>query len=523
MHRILKQIFYLVLIAVLLFLVTGKRAPELSEPVKMVEQPGKYASLPFDDLRKLMPIRIQYIKDKSTFLEPYDKEKFEFLSQNISSAGNEQIVTMMLSMPNGELGYYRLDPIKEQAKLTSFQFEQGMTGWFWIYGTFIDSAGSPASFMYYLIRLDMFPPDLRKEMNLPMGSTTYYYISCGVGKGNVWHYYPFKICRGEYDIKSPESFSFSGLDLPKGWKSTLRMNGTGLFNLESKWADSSGKQEGFSVELKSKRPPFLNGPEGCAPCSGGAGTLYFSYTELNVNGSLMVDDSASNYSNGTGWVDRQWLNREVSSVYLSLLVNATNLFKAESRGLGKYIWLNLHLGADLQYMVSGLFAADEVVTKGTKFKGIVNKYGPDKVEYDIGGEVQVMDTLVLGGTAFPIKYQITTKDATYILDGSKFPKSVSIDPSNNLHWNGSGIVYDSQGKMLGTGFLEANQFADNNLYVSNTLRAMGLNASQENIRILSGTGKLSLAQGLPNIIVIILVVGTVFTLLILFVRGFRKK
>jgi hypothetical protein len=506
-----------------ILLLLKKRAPELSDPLETVVVPGTYTSLPFDDFRKLIPQRIQYIKNNSTFLEPYSEEKLDLLADKFSSASDEQMVMLISSMPNAELGYYRIDPLPvAQSKLTSFQFEQGLTGWFWIYGTFIEEDGSTASFMYYFIRLDMLPPDMREDLNLPVGSTTYYFISAAVGRNNIWEYIPYKICRGEYKIQSDSVFSFKALDLPDRWNYSLEMNGVGNFKIGSSWINDSLKHQEFQMDLKAVRPPFLNNPEGCSPCAGGAGTLYFSYTQLDANGTITLNDSTFDYSNGTAWVDRQWMNKEVSSVYLSLLSNTMSYFKEQPRGLGKYIWLNLHLGNDLQYMVSGLFPVEQDVIKGTKFNGIINKYGPEKVEYEIGGEVEVLETVVSNGVVFPLKYSIKTDNKIFILDGSEFNYSVSIDPSFNFHWNGSGIVYDENANKIGTGFLEANQFAEADEYNVNLIKGLGLQTSANVENLMEGT-KLTFMQALPNMLVIIVSVILILTCLILFVKGIFKK
>jgi predicted secreted hydrolase len=520
---IIKQTVYVILIIAMSLLLLWKRSPVLTDADEnKIVSPGVYTSMKFEELRKVMPERVNYINEKSTFLEPYDKNKLEFISDKMKTSTGEQMIALMFNIPNGELGYFRVDPAKQPAPLSSFQFEQGMTGWFWIYGTFIDSAGSTASFMYYLVRLDMFPPELREKLGLPLGSTTYYYLVGGVGKGSQWRYTPFKICRGEYTVKSDSNFSFTALDLPEGWKYTLQMNGYGKFKIEARWLDDSSKAQGLSMALNNSRQAFFNGEDGCAPCAGGAGTLYFSYTELKSEGTMVIDSVSSNYINGTSWVDRQWMNRQVTSVYLSLASNTSSLFEPEARGLGKYIWLNLHLKPELQYMVSGIFNADEVITKGSVFEGITNRYGPDnKIEYALNCKTTVLDTVVIGGTAFPIKYSIETPDGTFILDGSKFNKSLSIDPSNNPHWNGSGLVYDTTGKLVGSGFLEANQFQDKDTYLANLFKSIGVENTEQNRQLFS-TSKLSLSRALPSVLVLAIIAIAIVVLVILFLRNLYK-
>jgi len=523
--KLLKPVIYLILIGVIVYLLTMKTAPSLPDPVSTVEFPGTYTSMPYDDFKKLLPKRLEYLKNKSNFLSPYDKDKLAMMEDKIYKVNNEQMVTMLFNMPNVGLNFYRLEPIKvPPASVTSFQFEQGNLGWFWFYGTFVDSNGSTASYMYYVNRVDTYSPELRKELNLPMGSTTYYNISMGVGKAGEWSTIPFKITRGKYEIKSDSVFSLECLDLPEGWKFTLASTGKGMFKIEGAWKDDSLKQQGFAMNVNAERAPFFNGKDndGCSPCEGGMGTLYLSYTQMQSNGTMTTNDSTASYNNGTSWLDRQWANSQVSTPYLAMFLNSMEMFKDKTGGLGKYVWLNLHLRKDLQYMVFTFFPLDQYVTKGTKFNSQQIRYGAGKPEY-LSGDAEVLETTVINKVEYPIKYKIKTQDGTFTLDASKFDKSICIDVSNNAHWDGSGIIYDSTGKMTGTGFLEANQFTDPTTYVNNQLISMGLDTTAQNRAYFAEIGKLPMSQGLPSLIVLALAVIGVIVLLILFFKSLRSK
>ena len=251
--------------------------------------------------------------------------------------------------------------------------------------------------------------------------------------------------------------------------------------------------------------------------------MYFSYTQLKTGGTLTLNDSSANYTNGTGWIDRQWANGQVSTVYMSLIANTVKVFQTTQGGLGKYIWLNLHLGRELQYMIYVFPSPDSTMTKGTTFVSTINRYGNGTPEYGLKGKGKVLETVMNNGIEFPLKYSLETKDGTYILDGSKFSKSVSIDISNNIHWDGSAIVYDQSGKIAGTGFLEANQFTEKNTYAANELLAMGLDTTKENKAMFSSETKLPLAQGLPGILALLLAVIIVIVLIVLFIRTIFKK
>jgi hypothetical protein len=200
------------------------------------------------------------------------------------------------------------------------------------------------------------------------------------------------------------------------------------------------------------------------------------------------------------------------------------MFNTSTGGLGKYVWLNLHLADSLQYMIYSFLPLDSPVVVGTKFNTTQHRYGY-KTEWELTGTAEVLATTVIDGITFPIKYKLSTREGSVILDASKFNKSISIDPSNNIHWDGSGIIYDSTGNnMIGTGFLEANEFADPNTYTTNLLQSIGLPVTPDNITMFGTTSQLTVSEGLPSLIVIILVVLAILILVVLFIKEiFHKK
>ncbi len=134
MKKLLRILIYTVILVVLLIVLHLKTSPVMTDSDKSkVTSPGVYTSMKFDDIKKLIPQRIDYIKEKSTFLEPYDKAKLDFISGKIPGSTGEEMISLMLSIPNGEKGYYRMEPANKPAPLSAFQFEQGMTAWYWIY------------------------------------------------------------------------------------------------------------------------------------------------------------------------------------------------------------------------------------------------------------------------------------------------------------------------------------------------------------------------------------------------------
>jgi hypothetical protein len=521
--RIVPVIIVIILIGIY-YLLTMNTAPVLSDPHTMTMAPGKYESLPYDQYKKLIPAKVDYIKKHSTFLEPYDERKFDILLKDLDKITGEQAVLRMTAMPNTQLGYYRVDPLKgDPVTYTSYQFEQGLIGWFWVYATFLQPDGSTASYMFYICRLDMLSPAQRKELNLPMASTTYYQVSIGVGKNDIWDYTPYKICRGRYTIESDSVFSFEGLELPEGWKCNFSTKHKGTLAIDAYWKNDSGKRDGFTMDIHGVQPPFFNGPEGCAPCTGGAGTMYLSYTQLIHNGTMTIRDSTENYKDGIGWNDRQWMNGQVSTPYVALLKNVTSLFKPTVSGLGKYLWLNLHLSDTLQYMVYSFFPLDQKISKGFHFTSVQKRYTAAGMEDKLSGDVEVLETTMRHDIEFPIKYKIVTKDGTWILDATRFDKSTSLDVSNNIHWDGSAIIYDTAGHIRGTGFLEANQFTEPELYTTNMLIGMGVDTTKANKELFAEVSSLPAKVLMPSAIALVAVAIVVLVLLAILARYVKTK
>jgi hypothetical protein len=138
--------------------------------------------------------------------------------------------------------------------------------------------------MYYIIRIDLSCEDIRKKYNLNLGETTAYYISLGVGKDGDWHYTPYKYVYGSFQCQTESSFIFESLDTEISC--IFQSIGPGSFYIEYLWNENNNKY-GFISEIYSKQKPYFNAKQGCSPCIGTAGTLYWSYTQLyNKNVTL---------------------------------------------------------------------------------------------------------------------------------------------------------------------------------------------------------------------------------------------
>jgi hypothetical protein len=210
---------------------------------------------------------------------------------------------------------------------------------------------------------------------------------------------------------------------------------------------------------------------------------------------------------------------------MSLLANTMKWSsdKPQVSGLGKYLWLNLHLKDSLQYMIYQFFPLNENIKTGFHFNSVQKRYGENGLEDKLSGDVEVLKTTIIDSTEYPVKYKIKTQDGTYILDATKFSKSISIDVTNNIHWDGSAIVYDTLGNMVGTGFLEANQFADPTVYAKNELAALGLPVTKENLEMFGEETYPDKSKLLSSVIVLVVSVLVILALLFIIYRSVVKR
>ena len=483
--------------------------------------PYSTTSLTLSELSNYLTQRLEFIKDNSRKLSPYDEVKFDMMSKTLlDSAASGYLDGVVLSstlLPNSSMGNIPIEPsFKDPLELTTFQYGQGYAGWYFLYGTFINGTKDSlnvANYFFYLLRSEIIPDDLRKTLNLKPGQGTYYNIVGGVGINGQWSYSPFMVCRATYNVMTETTFSFEALDLPEGWECSFGSQYTGNFNLNMKWPSNTHDEithpqsTGFTTTLQSIRPPFYDNPRGCMPCLSGAGTLYFSFTEMVTDATLTLPNKApESFKNGTGWIDRQWLNTSIVGGSLKIVDNILNTFATRSKGLGRYLWYNLHISPNLQYMATCLPTRD--VKKGDKLDCTYNRYG-DETVWGIKGHAVIEDTVDIKDpltgnpitfptmVAFYIPSDMSNSDGesintfndsdntsnnvseiVYHLDTTPFGNNLTVDFTNNIHWTGSALLWSDsngqKGSLIGTGFAEANQLQDVDTYDLNIMSKINL-------------------------------------------------
>ncbi len=470
-------------------------------------------------LKQVSLYRLNNINNTPSFLKPYNRDTMQLSLDAVKSSTNyAQLATSFLLAPNHGQGTGTILPLKNTTDTLLFQFEQGSLGWYWGYLTFLQPL---CNIMFYIIRIDLSTPEIRKKFNLPLGSTTVYAISLGVGHGaGTWQYSPPIITDGNYKADGINNFTFTSSG---NWGRIIftsnMMNGKQNFDLNFTVNSSFNKQQPFSAICslqQGSNPPALNNPGGCTPCAAGAGTLYWSYPDLLASINTMTINNnviVSNITDGYGWMDRQWLSADVKS---PLAIKLLSTVVGSGGGLGRYMWITIHVdNPRAQYMVTAYPDPSLKIQANTEFPAPYLIYVDGKTLVK-KGSVKILETTVLkntvyGTAVFPTRIQVSIKDINnnpqqFILDSAPYGDCVTIDLTGNLHWAGATSL-----SVPGSGFMELNQFQNKDDYLATTMSLANIPKS----KISTFQTKASTGQKLPSWIIIGLTVILILASVIL--------
>jgi len=453
-------------------------------------------------LKQVALDRVQEIKKKSNFLTPYNPKVMELVEKAITNANDiGTLASAVLLLPNRDVTVDQISSAKDPLDSTLFQFEQGAIGWYWSYATY---KNPNACVMYYIVRIEIGSKEIREKYSLPIGSTTLYNVSMGLGIGGAWVRNPFTVVRGRYDAFSKTSFRFTGLEMPNNQSFSMETQSLGEFKVDMGFTANGLNQHALTIFSSANRPSF-NGQGGCAPCVSGLGTMYWSYTDMTTNTAMIFNSQdQSPLINGDGWLDHQWLRGTTADSYaMRALINLQSATSIGG-GLGRYIWINLHLKG-VQYMISAFPKSTDKIENGSSFPATYNVYsvGLDNPLWNRKTTVAVVETSTVESVAFPIKVKFTLVDMNgmsheYVVDTTPYGNTITVDLTNNLHWSGSASCLED-GVETGSAFLEANQFQTVDMYRNTMLSSAGIDVNKSN---LWNSGN-SFLQALPGLLIML--------------------
>lgn len=497
--------------------------------------PSTVETVNFDILKKVALDKLNLVKEKSGLLSPYNKLLMSKVESVLNSATElKHLALASLLMPNNCIDTAPIMPLKNPLDSTLFQFEQGNIGWYWGYSTYTNPIGN---IMYYIVRIELGSETIRQKYNLPLGSTTVYSVSLGIGNNGVWNYSPYVICSGKYEMFSNTKFRFTA-NFDNGYTIFQTTDNNGEFKLDMGWngnkttitnPPNSLYTYNSTTIFSQKQPtsPNFNGDLGCSPCISGAGTLYWSYTQMSTNTTIQIPSGTISFSNGDGWLDHQWLRGNDTQQLIITLLNNIKQLSSFTGGLGRYIWINLHTNDQnlkpIQYMISCFPSSNQIINEQSSFSTIYNIYSNYKQNNLLQqtGNLKIIKTTTINNIIFPTVVSVDVIDFegikhTYIVDTTLYGDCITIDMTGNFHWSGSAMLYDENNNIVGTSFLEANQFQDPSLYRKTIFTEGNFDLDTEDAY---RSGAITLTQAIPSILMLILPFILIVMIIIFLIRS----
>jgi len=483
-----------------------------------VTKTNSVTTAPLADLVKIIRAQISNIEENSSILAPFNQEEMNLFKQKLSEKLTlQQLLILSGLLPNKNLGYDAIIPLSNPIDTTCLQLSKGNAGWYWCYGTDYETKNS---FMFYIIRVDLAPKHILKKLGYSLGQGTLYFISAGVGIDSTWTYSPFTVVSATNTCTRNSS---NGQTITWGNNNKVSLTTNGKLKIDVAFKKfKKFKKFKINVTMTKIIPAYFNAPQGCAPCTGGAGTNYWSYPAMSISGTISSQNAVASLTKSSiGWLDHQWGNDYPKQPFIQII--NTIITKDIAKGLGKYIWITLHMKSNTHYMMAAF--PPENVAVGDSFNTTSRKYTKDGVTYGIKCTIKITGftaTLrqTLGTVSFPNQFEITLQGDTYKLNGNDYGggKCVTIDLSNNLHYSGSASL--TGGDAL-SGFIEGNQFQTDKVYKKTRLSILGMESDYDKLQSLTIGGKAAYAY-IVFIIWILLNLVLLIFIIIQSVYGIKK-
>ena len=435
---------------------------------------GSVLSTNIKDYKTLFDKKIEYIRNNRGLFTPANESLLQQMENKINShidLPGAFITT--LTIPGNLIGYKPITAYDDTTKMVCFQLEQGCTGWYWLYGTFPQTKDC---FLFELTRVDLLPTPLRESLGYQLGDTTIYALTLGIGNGKEY-YYGNVYFEGVFTIENNLNFSIVSKD--NMFQFHHRLN---KIEVSCKDMVLTNNKNGknlkytFSAQTQNNSNMYFNQENGCFPCDI-SNNSYQSYTNLYVNMSYSNQNETKNVTNGVGWMDHEWGSGQIPNIMNRCILTILNKGR-QYNGLPPYIWLNIRLSDNVQYMIFSIF--ENPPKKGDTVQCSMNKYEPSIITFFDKNQkvnVKVVDTFNSQGIEYPTVYEVSIDDTIYTLDSRPYGETFFVDALNTNHWGGSCDVMVNN-KQVGTGFLEAQRFDGNVKCLEGNFKLLGFDPSE---------------------------------------------
>ena len=455
-----------------------------------------------------MTARLRALVDDPESFTPSYADRYAAFIDQIDAMSAHQVYAMSNLLGPDNAQHFNALPAK-----ADFVFPQRhavdldrQVGWYFVVGTGLGADGKEYGVEIMFFRNSILPPEMAEAFGISPAENqiTEFHLAVTESGGKHLRAIPFVVSgtTGLLDF-NPDGLGWTvGNNVIESLEPTvdalpLHVRGRGI-NRES----DETQVFGIDIVFDQSDPISLQGVEGCDPCCDGAGTLYYSITNLRpdpTRSTITVNGETIELVDGTFWFDHQWGTSLVASPKSEVTRAAANLSEA---ALGGWDWFmaqfddghqmsgsSLHTVENLPFffqdgpeapgvmvapvrgrlmsgdgsvlLVNGTVTIDEWVrSTSTPDPAIYrpsNTWYPNRWTYAFGDDVPeylqsfVMVPIVDGG------------QSGYFAHGAQYSE-------------GATVVFDAEGNEIGRGFGESVNYADT---VDVILQLAGLPSDEE--------------------------------------------
>ena len=457
--------------------------------------------------------RMQYylrekLKNPDSFTPNY-RNVYETLINHSSSLSPHQAYAMTFFLGMDSSKGYKSIPAKADFKIPQDDAPQWdyQLGWHFIVGSCIGNNGKEYGVQFMFWQYALLPPEIAKHFGLSDIENQIIELHLAVSEAGGEHYRskpiiiagttglidftnnPFNYTMGKNKIRSLKEDSTFPLQI-KGWGIDLD-------------PDSPSEIE-VDITLTQTKEYLLQGKDGCDPCCGGVGTLYYSVPNLRVdsdNSILKINGEEVSLKSGKFWYDHQWCNGMLpaGNPRVKVLRVANNMnrkaaggwdwFMAQFKGNRELTMASIHSNEMTQFLKQTGPNSPETMQAEVSGKYVDEKNDSKKIK----GTIRITEWIKSEKSQDPELYPVTNvwypqkwefnfgEDVPEDIRNFVMTPIVSGGQSgffaNGLHYS-EGAVYlkDSEGNSLGRGFAESTGYADP---ILNRLKLAGLPATEE--------------------------------------------
>lgn len=437
--------------------------------------------------------RLRYMLDNPDSFTPSFKRRYELLLQYSDSLSPHQAYAMSVLLgSDSSKGYKQLPDVTPPGfPTTNAEDLEMQVGWYFFVGSCTGANGKEYGVELMIWRYALLPLPVARHFGLSNIENQIVELQFAISEAGGRHYQAVPIViagtTGLLEYGADSIYARMGKNVIKplveGSLFPICVQAQGTYK------GSDGPVEiAIDLTLTSGKGYLLQGKDGCSPCCGGVGTLYYSMPNLVMDGSkssLRFNGEEVTLREGRFWFDHQWATGMIpgGSPRSHVLRAAATMQKP---GPGGWDWFMAQFDGDRQLTVSSLHANEfrefyfqtGPTPPGTMTVPITGKYMDEHAQqHDVSGTLAITEWLKSEDTPDPAQYPPTDTwypnrwefsfDTGLPEEIRRFTMTpiVAGGQSGYFAFGGhysEGAVYlrDPQGRDIGRGFAESVLYAD---------------------------------------------------------------